>query len=649
MRLAFCLFKYYPFGGLERDFQRIAIEAQKRQHSITVYTMSWEGEIPTGFSVVIVPVKGFGNHARCVAFIQNLASYLRKEQFDLVIGFNRMPDLDVYYAADICYVAHIYTKYGSWYRLLPRYRTYSALEQAVFNPSAKTKILLLDSAEKQVYQKYYQTPADRFHLLPPGIDRHRLAMAEGGQIRVALRKELKISEDKFLLLMVGSDFRRKGVDRTLRAMAVLPKQLRSKTVLVIIGSGKIGSLFPLVQLLGLQKQVLFLGARHDVGRFMVAADLLLHPAYYETAGMVLLEALVAGLPVLVTENCGYAFHIAQAKAGMVVPMPYKQKTFNEFLVTMLTSAARPVWQQNAKTYAANTDLYSLPERAVDLLEQFYQEKFLHKNTELYSYDHGVKLNPVFNNFWRKEAIFSEVFNTQGKIYRHEKNRKTLRFEIDANGYFIKLHQGVGWKEIFKNLLQGRWPVLGAQREWQAIQRLKQIGVPTMDLLGYGQRGWNPAKLESFVVTAELMNTISLEDYCKDWSSRAPSVKLKRMLITEVARIAHLVHSNGINHRDFYICHFLLDKNITDLKLYLIDLHRMQFRRNTPRRWLVKDIAGLYFSSMDLGLTKRDLLWFMKHYTQQALAITIRDDLDFWCQVAAKANKLYSKVNRTKIK
>ena len=63
----------------------------------------------------------------------------------------------------------------------------------------------------------------------------------------------------------------------------------------------------------------FLGGRSDVPRFLLGADLLIHPAYHENTGTALLEALVAGLPVLVTDVCGYAHYIAEADAGRVLP------------------------------------------------------------------------------------------------------------------------------------------------------------------------------------------------------------------------------------------------------------------------------------------------------------------------------------------
>jgi len=56
-----------------------------------------------------------------------------------------------------------------------------------------------------------------------------------------------------------------------------------------------------------------------------------------------------------------------------------------------------------------------------------------------------------------------------------------------------------------------------------------------------------------------------------------------------------------------------------LTLHLIDLHRMQIRSSpTPRRWIIKDISGLLFSALDVGLTGRDYLRFLSAYWDQPL-------------------------------
>jgi heptose I phosphotransferase len=110
-----------------------------------------------------------------------------------------------------------------------------------------------------------------------------------------------------------------------------------------------------------------------------------------------------------------------------------------------------------------------------------------------------------------------------------------------------------------------------------------------------------------------------------------------------------MHGAGINHRDFYICHFHLDESSLaepSLRCYLIDLHRAQIRRRTPRRWRVKDLAGLYFSAMDCGLQRRDLLRFMRHYSEGGLRRALGEDARLWRQVERRARQLYRKGHGT---
>jgi heptose I phosphotransferase len=254
------------------------------------------------------------------------------------------------------------------------------------------------------------------------------------------------------------------------------------------------------------------------------------------------------------------------------------------------------------------------------------------------------LNEVFRQAWTGRDPFEEVLRLQGQVFREVKGRKTLRFGLGGRDYFAKIHQGVGWAEILKNLVQLKWPVLGADHEWRAIRHLHAVGVPTMTVAAYGSRGANPARRCSFIITEALAGTVSLENLTRDWPQYPPALRLKVALIERVAEMARQMHASGMNHRDFYICHFLADlsKGGSTLKrgcpdLVLIDLHRAQVRASTPRRWILKDLGGLYFSAMDLGLTRADLLRFVRTYEQSPLR---QADPAFWRAVARRAIRLY---------
>ena len=90
--------------------------------------------------------------------------------------------------------------------------------------------------------------------------------------------------------------------------------------------------------------------------------------------MILLEAVVAGLPVLTTATCGYAFHVEQAAAGLVVPSPFRQSVLDKTLHDMLCSGLRDEWSANGIAYGKTQDLYGLPDTTAEIIHQHVMAK-----------------------------------------------------------------------------------------------------------------------------------------------------------------------------------------------------------------------------------------------------------------------------------
>ena len=258
----------------------------------------------------------------------------------------------------------------------------------------------------------------------------------------------------------------------------------------------------------------------------------------------------------------------------------------------------------------------------------------------------VFLRDDFARYWRNKNAFDAARDLQGEIFRQVKGRRTLRFELDGKQFFVKVHEGVGWQEIAKNLMTLRMPVLGASNEWRAINALKQLSVPTMSVAAYGETGHNPAQRFSFLITDDLSPTVSLETLCAKWSGERPRFEFKRQLISEVARLCRIMHSHGICHRDLYLCHFLLrcaaDGSVDQSSsphLSVIDLHRALLQPSFLSRWIKKDLAGLYFSALDAGLTRTDLLKFMCTYTGLSVRQVLQSDAALWHAIQKKAQKI----------
>ena len=357
MKLAFLLFEYFPYGGLQRDMLAIAEAAEARGHQVTVFTRAWHAERPASPRVETLEVGARSNHGRDAAFVAAVGA--RLTGFDRVGGFNKMPGLDWYYAADGCLAA----RYRGPRRWLPRYRSKLAMEAAVFDPAAGTGVLSISPLQRALYQRHYGTPDHRFVDLPPGIRRDRALPEDHALRRARLRTEMGIGETTPMLLFVGSGFRTKGLDRAIRALARLPEETR----LFVVGDDNAGPYQRLARRLKVDDRVRFMGGQDNVPDWLWSADLLLHPAYAENTGTVLLEAAVAGLPVLTTRACGYAGYIGDGGLGRVLDDPDGEEL--AAAATDLLARPRDHWREQGRRFAAEADIHGLVERAVDAIEQ----------------------------------------------------------------------------------------------------------------------------------------------------------------------------------------------------------------------------------------------------------------------------------------
>lgn len=224
--------------------------------------------------------------------------------------------------------------------------------------------------------------------------------------------------------------------------------------------------------------------------------------------------------------------------------------------------------------------------------------------------------------------FDVLASLPGETFREHKHRRTFRTVLDGRACFVKIHGHTSWREILKNALRGRWPVLTARTEWDALLRLRELGVPSIAAMGCGVRGRFPARLESFIVTEALEGMIHLDELPARTATCSVRRKfqLKRIVIDRLAGIARTLHADGLNHRDFYLCHFMLrDRDWAkwtpqdEITLHVIDLHRMQRRRPpAPSRWAIKDVSGLLFSAFDAGVSAADCLRFLRRYLDRPL-------------------------------
>lgn len=649
-RLAFVLFKYFPYGGLQRDFMAIAMAAVAKGFTVDVYVMRWEGPIPPELNVITIKSPGFTNHQKYCHFIRILQQYRDKTNYQAIVGFNKVPNLDFYYAADPCFA--IRKKF--WFRFIPRYRGFLDNEYLVFARDKNTFILALSKIQVQQFQHYYLTQSQRFHILPPWLTDTHFQHYDKTACRQHFVDELGLPSKAKWLLQVGSGFRTKGLDRSLKALASLSKNTNFDVCLIIIGQDKQNAFKRLARQLGVASKVFFLGGRKDVAAWMHAADVLIHPAYAENAGYVLIEAIIAGLPVLTTSVCGYAEYVTRAKAGLVLPEPFSQLKLDVGLLQLLTEGIEKPF--NLNDLQPNL-LRSMPEQVITLLENYQKvERNKQEPTNAIITDEGWIDNMIVseNHAIIKKSLtgfrlnWTVIFSVKGYMTRKIKERETLKIELTRGNYYLKRFMSSKqfyaiWTYLFNK------SEIGALPEYSAIKRLTALAIPTLILTGFGiEKKLAP---RSFLITKEI-NGVNLEQYTTNWLQIPPSRSIKLAIISQLATTIRVLHHYGINHRDCYLCHFWLNPmiplpqgTINNLSLVVMDLHRAQIRKQVPLRWKIKDLSGLLYSAWQIPLTMRDLCRAIEIYTGQPWRQQLIDHKRFWQLILKKAIRLRNREHR----
>lgn len=233
-----------------------------------------------------------------------------------------------------------------------------------------------------------------------------------------------------------------------------------------------------------------------------------------------------------------------------------------------------------------------------------------------------------------KKIFAEFMQLSGEIYRLVKTRSTQKVQIDQKNYFIKKYYPLKIKEILKNLLSFKWPFHNALNEYNAIQALYFLEIKSLEVLAYGVQKKILRQSTSFIITKAIEPSTSLDEVAQKCCHDKFYYKIKRIFISCIAATTRKLHLNGLNHQDYYLCHYLLQtdhddldemlSNLQDIKChedklsnntYLIDLHRMRMRAQVPNSAIMKDLSALLFSVRNFNITKRDYLRFIKIYFQ----------------------------------
>jgi glycosyltransferase involved in cell wall biosynthesis len=204
------------------------------------------------------------------------------------------------------------------------YKLIMALERRVYaNP--RVRLLAISNLVSAQLEKHFGRKDSV--VIPYGVDTVIFNSEARLARRSVLRQSLKLDDSDFVILLIGNDWKIKGLDQLLRALAIIEIPIQ----LLVVGKDDPGLYRPALRQLRLDNRVRFLGSSADVLSFYAAADAYVGPSLQDAFGLPILEAMACGLPVIASVQAGASENIIDGATGYILRDPMNHVELAELI------------------------------------------------------------------------------------------------------------------------------------------------------------------------------------------------------------------------------------------------------------------------------------------------------------------------------
>lgn len=312
---------YRPDGGAEQIISRI-LKGIKEQFSmeVSLITKKWKTSESDDFTVLTCPKRGWFRHTKFLNFNEDVNKLLEINQFDLVQSHERIPGCQIYRAGDGVHLQWLSIRKQNASKLQQYIWDHSSYHKAIIHaektlflhPKLQKIICNSTQIKLDILKHYPEMAEDKLEVIYNGIDLESFIYKDIDD-QLKARADLGFQQADKLLLYVGSGFQRKGLEIAIKALS-----LSTEWKLIVVGKDKKSHYYQrLCQQLKIEDRVLFAGVQTNVKTYYAACDLLIHPALYDPAPNVVLEAMASGRGVIISDNCGNHDMIEQGVNGYI--------------------------------------------------------------------------------------------------------------------------------------------------------------------------------------------------------------------------------------------------------------------------------------------------------------------------------------------
>ncbi len=310
--------KYGLIGGGERFAAELTERlAAKGRYEFHVFANRWESPSP-GIAFHRVPMLRFPRFARPLSFAWCADRMAGRGKFDLVHSHERIFRADVFSLHSV--------PHAGWVRDVRR-KTASLFDRATIGLERKMManvrgswILPVSSIAAEALRREYEVEPAHLRVVHPGVDFERFSGPDRAACRAEVRARHGIGPDDPVLLFVGMNFEVKGLGPIIAAVGTARRARPGSPIrLLVVGRGDARKYGGIAREHGIADAVTFAGpVAAGVERYYRAADAFAMLSGFDTFGMAVLEAMAAGLPVIVSANVGAKDVVEDGRNGFVV-------------------------------------------------------------------------------------------------------------------------------------------------------------------------------------------------------------------------------------------------------------------------------------------------------------------------------------------
>lgn len=357
-KIAILIENFDKKGGSERRTYELVKQLKQRGHNITVFANSWSN-IPTfegeGINFVKVPMTRWPFRFMApLTYAYFADKAVKKEDFDIIHTQTRTYYQDVATLGGGCHRAWI--DEGSSLKLLdPFHRAVLSIEKRQFQNGNYKRIIVNSKLSKNGILKFYPVPEERIKVIYNGVDTERFNPINKEKYRTETRKRHNISDDDFMILYVGSGFKRKGVSYLIEAVSRLGNDSinKNRIKLLIVGKDKLWPYKRLAAKFDIDKNIIFVDYAGETEKYYAASDIFALPTFFDPFANVTLEAMASGVPVITTKKNGASEIIEDGKDGFIINTPLEIDALTEKIRDLLNPELRKEAGVKARKKAMN--------------------------------------------------------------------------------------------------------------------------------------------------------------------------------------------------------------------------------------------------------------------------------------------------------